>query len=154
MEFKTKSWVTKETIKNHVPVLAQTCQGNRSAKPTPWELESQMYLGWIPATQFSSWVYRMVLLQCLREMTNQKLPYYQSWFHYQSAHWKTVHVVEEVTTSGIGKKWHHQYNEYLAKERADIGKYSVEVLLLPCSLCYLCNTRTLELTPSCQFEHA
>ena len=130
---KSENWVTRETIKNHVPVLVQTCQGNRPAKtPHGSCMESQSKL----ATQPSSWVYRMVLLQCLREMTDQKLPYYQSWFHYLSAHFNKstniyeqlhVHVIDEVTTSRIGKKRRHQYNEYSAKEREDIGKYSADV---------------------------
>ena len=47
MQFKAKNWITKETIKYHMPVVVQTCQGNCLAK-TPWELESQIYLGWIP----------------------------------------------------------------------------------------------------------
>ena len=36
-------------------------------------------------------------------------------------------VGDRVTTSGIDKKWHHQY-KYSAKERVDMGKYSTEVL--------------------------
>ena len=55
--------------------------------------------------------------------------------------WKT----EKVTTSGIGKKRHHQYNEYSAKERADIGKYSAEMLWVPYPLHHVCNTCTLKL---------
>ena len=39
-------------------------------------------------------------------------------------------VKDRVTTSGIIKKWHHQYKNS-AKERADIRKYSSEVLQLP-----------------------
>ena len=42
-------------------------------------------------------------------------------------------VGDEATTSGICKKWHHQYNESLAEERTDIGKYFAEVLRLPLS---------------------
>ena len=41
-------------------------------------------------------------------------------------------VRDEVTTlSGIGKKWYHQYTMSSATERADIGKYSAEMLWLP-----------------------
>ena len=42
----------------------------------------------------------------------------------EQPHTKTVG--DEATTSGIGKKWRHQYNEYSAKERVDIGKYASE----------------------------
>ena len=59
-------------------------------------------------------------------------------------------VRDEVITSGIGKKQHYQYNGYSAKERAGIGKYTAEVLLLLYLLCHLCNTHTFKLTPSCK----
>ena len=42
-------------------------------------------------------------------------------------------VRDEVTTSGIGKKWYNQYK----KERVVIRKYSTEMLRLPCPLCYI-----------------
>ena len=50
---------------------------------------------------------------------------------------------DEVTTSGIGKKWHYQY-KYSAKEKVDIGKYFSEVLWPPYLLRHLGNTRTLK----------
>ena len=63
----------------------------------------------------------------LSELINQKLPYHQSELIIRVAastsegpHTKTVG--DEATTSGNGKKWCHQYNDYSAKERADIGK--------------------------------
>ena len=36
-------------------------------------------------------------------------------------------VGDEFTTSVTGKKRCHRYNEYSAKEREDVGKYSAEV---------------------------
>ena len=35
-------------------------------------------------------------------------------------------VRDKATTSGIGKKWHHQHNDYSTKERPDISKYVSE----------------------------
>ena len=39
-------------------------------------------------------------------------------------------VGDEVTTSRIGKKWYHQYNEYSAKEREGKAKYFADMLRL------------------------
>ena len=65
-------------------------------------------------------------------------------------HTKTVG--DKVTTNGICKKrWCHY--KYSAKERADIGEYSTEVLRLSYLLRHLGNTHTLKLTPSCKFKH-
>ena len=51
-------------------------------------------------------------------------------------------VGDKVTTSKMGRKRCYQY-KYSAKERANIGKYSTELLQLPYLLCHLDNTRTL-----------
>ena len=71
-----------------------------------------------------------------REMTNQKVPLpsklislSECQLQQENNHIRKT-VVDEVTTSGIGKKRQCQY-EYSVKERVDIGKYSTEVLQLP-----------------------
>ena len=59
---------------------------------------------------------------------------------------------DKVTTSGVGKKWACQC-ECSAKDRANIGKYSTEMLWFLYLLYHLGKTSTLKLTPSCKFKH-
>ena len=100
----------------------------------------------------------MALQQYLKRMANpkvsllSKLILLSEWQPQQVNDHIQKSVGDEVTTSRICKKWHHQNNESSAEERADIGKYSAEVLWLPLSTMPLCATHTLKLTLSCKFK--
>ena len=93
---------------------------------------------------------KMVLLQYLNRNDKPLIPYHQSWFRYQSAtfnKWTTIYTEQwemhllQLQAELARKPLPYQYNEYSAKEKADISKYSADVLRFPCLLHRLYNHR-------------
>ena len=122
MQLKAKTWVASSWAN-----MSRKLPGEDTAR----ELESQMYLGWIPKQtchtipimSLPNGVYdyaavfkrndkpKFTLLSKLISLSECPLP------QVNECIWTTVHVVDEVTTSRIGKKWPHQYNKYSTKGR-------------------------------------
>ena len=75
---------------------------------------------------------KMALLQYLRRNDIQKVPFPSKLNSLSQCQLQQVNdhirktAGDEATSSGIGKKQRHGYNQYSDKERAEIGKYVAE----------------------------
>ena len=90
----------------------------------------------------------------LRELTNPKFPYHQSWIHYQiKCYFQEVskliqkNVIDEVTTSKTSKKQWHMMSKNAALNHVCFPRNFHTCM----PLCHLVNMHTLKLTLSCNY---